>query len=150
MIQADNRLIPSPARVLGYAGVLPFATLALVHVFGGGDISPHALRAFLVYSALILSFLGGIRWGVATRFDRLQAGALTIAVLPSLWAFACLLWPDPSTAVWGLLVGFIILGLADWLLPAQGSAIWMTDLRARLSIAVVACHGVMITSLMVS
>jgi hypothetical protein len=150
MIQSDNRVIPYPAKLLGYAGVLPFVAFALAHFLGGVEVSGHALRGFLVYSALILSFLGGIRWGVATRFDRLPASALIISVLPSLWAFACLLWPDPNVAVWGLLSGFVVLGLADWLLPAAGIATWMTDLRARLSAAVVTCHAGLITSLIVS
>jgi hypothetical protein len=145
MIQSDNRVIPSPAKLLGYAGMLPFVAFALAHFLGGVEVSEHALRGFLVYSALILSFLGGIRWGVATRFNRLPASALIVSVLPSLWAFACLLWPDPDVAVWGLLFGFVVLGLADWLLPAAGSATWMTDLRARLSFAVVTCHAVLIT-----
>jgi hypothetical protein len=150
MIQSDNRIIPSPAKLLGYAGVLPFAAFALAHFFGGGEVSEYALRAFLIYSALILSFLGGIRWGVATRFDRLPASALINSVLPSLWAFACLLWPDPGVAVWGLLLGFMTLGMADWLRPAPGSAAWMIGLRLRLSFAVVACHVVLIVSLIAS
>ena len=124
MIQVANRKVP-PANVLGYAGVLPFATLALVHVFASDPVADHALRGFLAYSAIILSFLGGVRWGVATRFDRFQSGALTISVLPSLWAFACLWWPDPLLAAWGLALGFAAMGLADWLVPAPGSVSWM-------------------------
>ena len=130
--------------------VLPFAALAMAYTIGGVEVSEHALRGFLAYGAVILSFLGGIRWGVATRFDHSQASALTFSVLPSLWAFACLLWPSPTIAVWGLLLGFVALGIADWLMPAPGSAAWLTDLRARLSIAAVACHVLLITSLMAS
>ena len=140
MIQADNRVVPPAARVLGYAGVLPFAALTLVQIFGDEAVAAFALRGFLAYSAVILSFLGGIRWGVATRFERLQASDLVISVLPSLWAFACLLWPDSDIAVWGLLLGFMLLGLADWFLPAPGGAAWMLDLRIRLTSAVVVCH----------
>ena len=150
MNQVDLSVIPPTARLLGYAGVLPFAALALAHVFGNAAISGHALRSFLAYSAVILSFLGGIRWGVATRFEPSQAGALVISVLPGLWAFACLLWPDPGVAVWGLLLGFMTLGMADWLRPAPGSAAWMIGLRVRLSFAVVACHVVLIVSLIAS
>lgn len=150
MIQTDNRVIPPPAKLLGYAGVVPFAALALAHFFASGAVAAHALQGFLAYGAVILSFLGGIRWGVATRFERLQASALVVSVLPSLWAFACLLWPDPVVALWGLLLGFMTLGLADWLLPAAGNSAWMTDLRARLSLAVVACHVLLITGLIIS
>lgn len=147
MIEANNRIIPPSAKLLGYAGVLPFAALALTHLVGGAEASQHALRGFVAYGAVILSFLGGIRWGVASRFNRSQAAALAFSVLPSLWAFACLLWPAQETAIWGLLMGFTFLGMVDWLIPAPGSAAWLTRLRARLSMAAVACHVLLITSL---
>ena len=150
MIQADNRVIPPVAKALGYAGVMPFAVLALVQLFTEGEFASLALQGFLAYGAVILSFLGGIRWGVATRFERLQAGDLVISVLPSLWAFACLLWPESEVALWGLLLGFVLLGLSDWFFPATGGASWMIDLRARLSAAVVAFHFLMITNLIAS
>jgi hypothetical protein len=150
MIQATNSAIPPAARTLGYAGVLPFIALALVPAFRDQGVEAQAVRGFLTYSAVILSFLGGVRWGVATRFERVQWGALIISVVPSLWAFACLWWPNPIVAVWGLMLGFAAMGLADWLLPAPGSAAWMIVLRARLSLAVIACHAILIVSLMVS
>jgi hypothetical protein len=48
------------------------------------------------------------------------------------------------------MLGFIILGMADWLLPAPGSAVWMRGLRARLSFAVVVCHLVVVAFLATS
>ena len=51
-------------NTLGGAGVLPFAALAglaFVQVPASFDVT----LAFLAYSALILSFLGGVRWGRA-------------------------------------------------------------------------------------
>ena len=142
------RAIPSSAKLLGYSGVLPFAALALVHLFGGPQVEAQALRGFVAYGAIILSFLGGIRWGVATRRDRFQGAAPHLSVLPSLWAFLCLLWPDPELGCWGLLVGFAAMGLADRWLPAPGGADWMIVLRSRLTSAVVACHGLLLASLL--
>lgn len=148
MIHAASKTLPQSARALGYAGVLPFVALTLLHFFGNAELEQSSLRGFLAYGAIILSFLGGIRWGVATRFDRLQSSALLISILPSLWAFACLLWPDPVLGAWGLLLGFAVMGLADWLSPAPGSASWMIVLRTRLSVAVVACHVIFLGSLL--
>jgi hypothetical protein len=58
----------------GLAGVIPFLIGLLVTLFPG--LSPfdpnHFERALVGYGALILSFLGGIRWGI-----RLQGGAGT-------------------------------------------------------------------------
>ena len=147
MTRFDDTVIPPTAKFLGYTGVLPFLACDLVAVFGAGDFSTYALSSFLAYSAIILSFLGGIRWGVATLMDQFQGRAMIISVLPGLWAFACLIWPDSVIAVWGLMLGFIFLGMADWLLPAPGSAVWMRALRVRLSLAVVFCHLALLISL---
>ncbi|MEE4292852.1 MAG: DUF3429 domain-containing protein [Xanthomonadales bacterium] len=142
----STRTIPATAKLLGYAGVLPFGALALLHVFGSGPVEAHAERAFLLYGGIILSFLGGIRWGVATGKDRFRGIAPYLSVLPSLWAFFFLLWPDPRAALWGLLAGFVVMGLADRFQPAAGSADWMIVLRSRLTSAVIACFGVLIAS----
>ncbi len=139
--------VPLAAKLLGYSGVLPFAALATLHVFGARRVETMALQGFLAYGAVIFSFLGGIRWGVASLGDRFRGLAPVISVAPSLWAFACLVWPDPGTAVWGMMSGFIVLGAADRWFPAPGGAGWMIALRAQLSVAVIACHVILISSL---
>lgn len=139
--------IPHIAKLLGHSGALPFAVLAISHAFGGQQFEALALRSFIFYGAVILSFLGGIRWGVASMGVRFGALASSISILPSLWAFACLLWPDPEFAVWGLMAGFLVLAIADRWFPPPGGAAWMIVLRARLSSVVLACHGVMISSI---
>jgi hypothetical protein len=144
-----SQAIPFSAKLLGYFGVLPFAVLAVVHYYGAVEVEAWAVQGFLAYGAVILSFLGGIRWGVASVDDRFRGAAPFIAVLPSLWAFACLLWPDPGHAVWALLAGFLMMGVADRWFPAPGSADWMVVLRVRLSSAVIACHGILIASMTV-
>lgn len=141
------QVIPLAAKVLGYSGVLPFAVLAMLHFYGERQIEDVALQAFLAYGAVILSFLGGIRWGVASVGDRFGGMVSIFSVVPSLWAFACLLWPDPKYAAWGLMAGFVALAIADRWFPPPGGAAWMIVLRTRLSSAVIACHGIMISSL---
>lgn len=139
--------VPRAAKLLGYSGVLPFAVMAMIHILGDLQADRAVVEGFLAYGAVILSFLGGIRWGVATLHDRFRGFAPIISVIPSLWAFACLLWPGPEVAVWGLMTGFIVLGVADRWFRAPGGAEWMVSLRTRLSIAVIACHVILITSL---
>jgi hypothetical protein len=127
--------------LLGYAGVLPFAALAGLSLAAPGEIRELALRAFLFYSAVILSFLGGIRWGAAARQGSAGDSAYVVSVIPSLWAVACLAWPDPAVSAWGLALGFAVAGLGDWLRPGAGVPSWMRPLRARLTLAVLACHA---------
>jgi hypothetical protein len=59
-------IMPLSARLLGYGGLIPFAgTGVLVWAAWPSDMAQTALQAQLVYAAIILSFLGGIRWGVS-------------------------------------------------------------------------------------
>ena len=132
--------IPRAAAVLGYGGVVPFATLALAFAFAPHGAAQRALEGFLIYGAVILSFLGGIRWGAASGAAREHGRTLTIAILPSLWAALVLWWPDPAASAWGLLIGFTLMGVADWLRPGAGVPAWMRPLRVRLTVAVVLCH----------
>lgn len=136
----------SPAR-LGYAGVAPFAALAGVALAAPDGYRSIALEAFLFYSAVILSFLGGIRWGAAARQGSARDSAYVVSVAPSLWAVACLAWPDVTVTTWGLALGFAVLGLADVLRPGAGVPSWMRPLRARLTLAVLACHAVILAAI---
>ena len=108
-----SKPIPGAARLLGYAGVLPFAAMVLDRMVGAPLSPDFALKIFLFYSAAILSFLGGIRWGSITRSEHGLARELIISVMPSLWAVVCLLLADPAASVWALLAGFALMGLAD-------------------------------------
>ena len=135
--------IPRAAKLLGYAGVIPFAAMALNQLVGGPLPVQIAQEVFLYYSAAILSFLGGIRWGAATRREDGLGRELIISVLPSLWAVASLMIGDAVYTAWSLLAGFVVMGFADVFRPAPGLALWMRRLRLQLTVAVVICHLVM-------
>ena len=112
------------ARLLGFAGLLPQAAAVLLIVSGRREAGLFAL----LYAAVILSFLGGVWWGLAMRRTGRQAGLATIAVLPSLVAVALVL------AAFGSL--FLPLGpdadrWARMALIALGSAIMLTLLVDR-------------------
>ena len=66
-------------------------------IFG---VSWLAATALLTYAAVIVSFLGGIHWGLAMRQQRAPRGWLTWGVLPGLLAWAGLL----LNSAWGLLL----------------------------------------------
>ena len=73
---------------LGYAGLIPFVGLA----FQFEDET--SVSAFMSYAAVILSFLGGIHWGVAMRDHRLASNTvLAVSMLPSLFAWLAVLLP---------------------------------------------------------
>lgn len=90
--------IPLPARAFGVAGLLPFIAGS---VLCWTSVGPSALIA---YGAVILSFLGGIRWGVAMQSpDMMQRwDVVGLAMVPSLLAWPALLVPAAT--------GLILLG----------------------------------------
>jgi Protein of unknown function (DUF3429) len=131
--------LPVNARRLGAAGLVPFAAGALL-VWLVSDQEAHGFvaQALSVYAALILSFLGGIHWGLAFRHAEPPTPLLLWGVLPSLVAWPAVLMPPWS----GLVVHGVML-LACYavdrrLYPAEGVARWLT-LRFRLSAVAALC-----------
>jgi hypothetical protein len=53
------------ARTLGYAGLIPFVLLALVLWLVDAQLQAWVSITLASYAALIVSFLGGIHWGMA-------------------------------------------------------------------------------------
>lgn len=60
------KTVPKVPLWLGLAGALPFMFGLIVAASGGIWImsADFALRATVAYGAVILSFLGGVRWGM--------------------------------------------------------------------------------------
>ena len=102
--------LSSPARLLGYAGLLP-QIVAVALVWHGGEWGYVALAGGFGYAALIYSFLGGVWWGQAIGAGRADAYVYLVAVLPSLLALALFLpwtfgweWPGPALLYLGTLI----------------------------------------------
>ena len=134
--------VPALPRWLGLAGLLPQFTCLAVLYAGPAEWREAALAIAFAYAALILSFLGGMWWGIAAAAPAAQRrrtlGWLWIAaVLPSLVALACFLpwaldwaWPEPSLVMLG---GALLVTLGvDAKLGALAPRWWMA-LRVPLS-----------------
>jgi hypothetical protein len=132
---------PALPIVLGLAGLLPQAACVAVLALGSEPWHFSALSLGYAYPALILSFLGGMWWGLAA------GGAATVppwiwfaAVAPSLVALATAIpwaigaaWPAPSLVV--LAVALLASLLVDRQLSAYGLApAWWMSLRKPLSL----------------
>lgn len=103
-----------PARVLGYAGLLP-QIICLAMILAGHEWRYAALAGGFAYAAAIFSFLGGVWWGQAIAGGRegktATTGAYLVAVMPSLIAVALFLpwtlgweWPGPALLYLGALI----------------------------------------------
>ena len=139
-------VIPLSARWLGLLGLVPFVTITFETVTDtsiGVYNSRFVLRA---YGAVILSFLGGIQWGMAIRNSdgnaRTRRGLtsmLTLSVVPSLIGWAGLLIDEPLS--FGLLIsGFVLVLFTDVRAAKRGMAPrWYLRLRYTLTGLVVTC-----------
>ncbi|MEO1749217.1 MAG: DUF3429 domain-containing protein [Pseudomonadota bacterium] len=115
---------------LGLAGYIPFGFFALGMVFGG-DHAATAQALLIGYAAIILSFLGGIRWGIGlvSEDGKAQAVALALSVIPSLWAWVAA-FIGGNVAFLMFAVGFIAMGWWDNKLVVEGGApVWFGSLR---------------------
>lgn len=110
--------IPTPAAALGLGGLLPFFAGAIGTWWPDPAVQAIALRALAIYGAVILSFLGGVRWGCLlcdTPEDRASIGRwgpLTLSILPSLVAWIALLG-SPLFALATISVGLVVQYLMD-------------------------------------
>jgi hypothetical protein len=117
----DHKL-PRVAFLLGLSGLLPQLLAAAVSLH-----PPHAafgqFAAFL-YGALILSFLGGLWWGIAAANPNASRWLYGVAVLPSLIAFAAgLLWiartGSPGQSLLAVGLALFAAPFVDWQLDRR-------------------------------
>jgi hypothetical protein len=139
--EAVSRDEPPPVALWLIAAValLPFPIAALVYAYGPAHASEPALKALLTWTAVVLSFLGGVRWGLETALLRPRAYRQVISFASAVVAWIVLLarqrLPD-SWVIGGSLAAFLL----QWLFDHQAP-----DVPARyprLSTAITAAAGV--------
>ena len=124
---------------LAYAGLLPFVLGALLLWAVRADVQAYVALALSAYAALVLSFLGGIHWGLAMRQPHAARAGLVWGVVPSLVAWpAALMPPDAGLVILGAML-VVTYAVDRRLYPAHGAAAWLM-LRFRLSaVAALSC-----------
>lgn len=103
--------VPPVAATLGYAGAIPFIAGAMAIAWG---LEPSPLPALLGYGAVILSFMGGIHWGVGMAGAAPDRHRLVLSVVPALLGWLALLLEGRS--------GLLLLAAAFLLLVAYDLA----------------------------
>jgi hypothetical protein len=142
-LDTTQTAVPASAAWLGGLGAIPFVTLAGAIPLLDGAPRLFAVHALLAYGATILSFLGGVHWGLAIRGHsgpdtNTLRGRLILSVIPSLAGWAALLVTGPA----GLLILAIAIAgmlLVDLRAARLGDAPpWYPKLRVPLSGVVIA------------
>lgn len=109
MAKSKKNQIPPNALYLGLGGLIPFFTMALAAAFLKDASQDKATWALGAYGAVILSFLGGVNWGVLLhdRASLKRWKPLVLSVVPSIIAWLALLLP--STYMLSLLAAAMVL-----------------------------------------
>ena len=130
--------IPKAALFLGLSGLLPFVALGGIAVCQAPAIHRGVYSALMAYGAIILSFLGGVRWGFAinAKSPSNLTLPLMISVTPSLIAWLSLL-VRAEYGIVVLTVSFLLMTLLDFKL--QSGPAWYLTLRIPLSLGVLTC-----------
>jgi hypothetical protein len=138
----DGEAMPTVTLWLGLGGLIPFLVLAGALVLdrslplvGGADAIRQAL---MVYAVAILSFLGGVRWGIAMGYadGKVAVRDFLISVIPAILGWAAALLPL-GPGLWLMTAAFVLLGLYDYGLACRTVAPeWYGRLRLALTAAV--------------
>ena len=132
-----NRVHPRAER-LGYLGLVPFVLGAFLALIVREDAHPYVLLALSGYGAVIISFLGGIHWGLGMRSDAPSHDHFIWAVTPAIVAWIAVIMP----AFAGLVIQGVMLVVCYLVdrktYPEHGMSAWLT-LRFRLTLVAALC-----------
>ncbi|MFP3944116.1 MAG: DUF3429 domain-containing protein [Alphaproteobacteria bacterium] len=142
-----QKRIPQSAAALGYAGAIPFIVASLLSWFPDPLVSEAAIVMLIGFSVVILSFMGGVRWGIATS---LESGPtfpqLTIAIVPAAVSWIAMILGSDMVGLGEnaaavqlvlMIVAFILLLLSDLQITRAGEAPdWYPGLRIPLTLLV--------------
>jgi len=139
-VSSPRASLSATAWFLALLGAVPFAVLGLALALAP-DFAAETLGgvdAFLSYGAVILSFMGGVRWGAAMgSADAGAARVMMVSVVPALLGWLALLLA-PVPAMFLLAAGFVLQGVWDVRSAAAGDLpLWFGRLRTAISAVVV-------------
>ncbi|MBI3155989.1 MAG: DUF3429 domain-containing protein [Burkholderiales bacterium] len=136
---SSSHPLPPGARLLGLAGLIPFIAGALALALLDDAARVPAARVLAGYAAVIVSFLGGVHWGLGFARPRAPTTIFLWGVVPSLIAWVALLLPPAAGLV--LLATMLVLcyGVDRAVYPRLGVAHWLPLRRTLSVVAVLSC-----------
>ncbi|MEF2550400.1 DUF3429 domain-containing protein [Aurantimonas sp. A2-1-M11] len=147
-VPASAAITHKTAWILGLLGLIPFVVMAAMLAYAGRAFIayPQLVLALSGYSATILAFLGGIRWGAALWHEPGKRRILILSVVASLIGWVLLFVPTPWVFA-GFAAAFALVGLWDVLAARQLTLpYWFGRLRLVLTVVVTLCQIVAFVS----
>ena len=121
------------AKLLGYSGLIPFIIGFVVLNFNINR--SQVLEILIIYAYAIITFLGGIYWGVGLNIKITAKRFFFISTLPTILVFISLLFP--LSQIFKLFYLIVILNfflyLEIYFLKILKLSRWFVDLRIKLN-----------------
>ena len=106
--------VPRSIWALALIGMLGFPISAALFVYGPAPYAERGLHFLLAWSAVMMGFLGGVRWSLESSRAIPRALRLGVAILPPLVGCGLLLARDYLELDWSL-GGYLAAFLVAWL-----------------------------------
>lgn len=140
--------VPLSAVAFGYAGAIPFVVAATAMWFVQEPVTSQIHAALVGFGLVILSFMGGIRWGLAMRAPAdgeptfVMVGISVVPAFVAWLVFLAGVFLGPTVTVKivqtvVLILAFAVLLWVDFGLADKGGApTWYRGLRLQLTLLV--------------
>ncbi len=135
------------AWVFAFFGTLILAAATGLLLVGDARVRVPAIFAIVTFSAVVLSHLGGIAWGLALREESgneaTRSVALGLSAVPTLAAWGILWLPTAQYQLAGALALTVLVWLSDLWLARHGLLpAWFVDLRTAITALVAVILGI--------
>jgi hypothetical protein len=135
------------AWLLAIAGTLIFGVMTAFLFTNENHVRIPAIAAIVTFAAVVISYLGGIEFGLALREEgsneSTRALAMSMSALPSLASWGVFWLGSPRQQI-GTAIGlFLLVWVADLYLARRGLIpSWFVDLRTAVTVIACAILGV--------
>jgi hypothetical protein len=130
------------AWLLAITGVLIMAVMTAFLFSPESHVRIPAIGALVTFSAVVISYVGGIEFGLALREEssneRIRALAMTMSALPSLASWGVFWLPSPQQQIGAAIGLFALVWFSDLYFAHRGLIpSWFVDLRT--AVTVISC-----------
>lgn len=136
--------MPYSAVMLGFAGLIPLVFMPTAYVFNYLTLTESVLY-FIQYSAVLLSFFGGVHWWDAMLKQNYSV-QMYVAMLPTITGWLCLVFSHHPFVIGVLSMSYLAILMYDkfTLVLPKGEIMSYISLRILLTTVVVISHAWMI------
>ena len=130
------------AWLLAITGALIFAVMTAFLFSNETHVRIPAIGALVTFAAVVISYVGGIEFGLALREEASNEGtralAMSMSALPSLASWGVFWLPSPQQQIGAAIGLFGLVWFSDLYLARRGLIpSWFVDLRT--AVTVIAC-----------